>query len=671
MLELKNLHLAFGGDSLFEGIDAFVGERERIGLIGANGAGKSTLFKVITGDLSMDQGQVDWQSGKEYGILRQELDFPEEMPLMEYIKTAQADINNIDDKLLAIEKELENTPNEQPEKQMELAQQLYHWQEKKRLFGASKLEAQAEKIIEGLGYKTSEYQKPLSAFSGGWKMRAELGRLLLMQPDVLLLDEPTNHLDIYSIIWLEKWLTTYEGSVIFISHDIQFLQNVSARIWQLEHRKLVDYSGTYNRYLIHREETDEKKMSAFINQEKKLKVMQRNVDRFRAKASKAKMAQSLQKMIDKEEKIEIDNPDLRAMNIRWPEFHPGGRETVVMKNITHSYNKKDIVINDADLFVERNEKIGFVGKNGTGKSTMAKIMVGVLKQTSGETTVGYKVDPYYFDQYASDKLNLNLSILETVETSGSGLTTGEMRSLLGSFMFSGEDVHKKIKILSGGEKNRVALALMILSKSNFLILDEPTNHLDMKTRAVLREALLDYPGTLVVVSHDRTFLTGLTNRTYFFDYGRVTNYLGDINYVLEKENAENMRTLEIDKLKDEKLKNATLEANDQAIAQSEKANTKSDNSPKIKKQKSKSSAPKKPISKEERTQEREMRKKLKSVENKIVRLEEKKSAIETEMTFPDFYEQDDSTTVIAEYDTLKKSLGELNDQWEVLAEQME
>ncbi len=635
MLELKNLHLAFGGDSLFEGIDAFIGERERIGLIGANGAGKSTLFKIITEELSPDRGQLDWQGGKALGILRQDLEFPEDMALLDYIKTAQQDINEIDSKIQSIEVELENVPEHDWQRQTDLAQDLYHWQERKRLSGANKLEAQAEKIADGLGYKQDELVNPLSTFSGGWKMRAELGRLLLMQPDLLLLDEPTNHLDIYSIIWLEKWLSSYEGSVIFISHDSQFLQNVSKRIWLIEHRKLIDYTGSYNRFLIHKEETGEKRMSAFLNQEKRLKEMQRTVDRFRAKASKAKMAQSIEKMIEKEERIEIDQIDSRAMNIRWPEFHTGGRQSVVMKNINHSYNQKDVVIDNANLSIERQEKIGFVGKNGTGKSTMAKIMVGQLKPSAGEVEIGYKIEPYYFDQYASDNLDPKLSVLETVEMAGSGLTTGELRSLLGAFMFSGENVHKKTRVLSGGEKNRLALALMILSRSNFLVLDEPTNHLDMRARQVLKEALVDYPGTLVVVSHDRTFLSELTSRTYFFDYGRVTNYLGDINYVLEREKAANMRSLEMAETQEEEEVEPISEV------------------------------------KQNKSQQYILRKKLKSVEQKIVRLEEKKSAIEVDMSFPDFFEQDDVQVIMKEYEEIKNKLIQLHSEWEMIADEID
>lgn len=652
MLELKNLHLAFGGDRLFEGITAFVGDRERIGLIGANGAGKSTLFKIITGDQRADQGQLDWQRGRTLGILRQELEFPENMALIEYIKTAQGDINDIDDKIAAIEEALEKVNPDDWEKQTELSHELYVWQEKKRLFGADKLVIQAEKIATGLGYKPEEFQKPLEAFSGGWKMRAELGRLLLMQPDLLLLDEPTNHLDIYSILWLESWLSSYGGSVIFISHDAQFIENVSQRIWEIESKKLRDYTGSYETYLIHKADTLEKTLAAALNQDKKLKDWQRTADRFRAKKNKAKFAQTLLRRIDKEERIEVDNPEARQMSIRWPEFHPGGRETVKMSHIKHAYKPEHIVINDADVYIERKEKIGFVGKNGTGKSTMAKIMVGRLRPTAGEVQIGYKVDPYYFDQYASDKLDPKLTILETVEMAGSGLTTGELRSLLGSFMFSGEDVHKKTKVLSGGEKNRLALALMILSGSNFLVLDEPTNHLDMYSREVLKEALQDYPGTLVVVSHDRTFMEELTDRTYFFDYGRVTNYLGDINYVLEREEAESMRTLEMDEQKKESSNQS--KSSDQQTAETQAETPKNE-----------------PDSKEKKQQQFAFRKQLKSVEQKIVRLEEKKAAYEADMAFPDFFEQADSQDVLKAYEETKSKIDVLHDEWEVLAEKIE
>ncbi len=634
MLELKNLHLAFGGDRLFENINAFIGIRERIGLIGANGAGKTTLFKLITADMRPDQGQLDWQRGKSIGILKQELEFPESMPLLDFIKTAQGDLNEIDRNIKRLERELENTPVENWEKQTKLAEDLHIWQERKRLLGAGKFEAKAEKIAQGLGYRRDEFQKPLEAFSGGWKMRAELGRLLLMQPDLLLLDEPTNHLDIYSIIWLEKWLSQYEGSVIFISHDAQFLDNVAKRIWELEHRKLSDFTGTYNKYLLYKSDSDIKKRAAAENQDKRLKELQRTVDRFRAKASKAKMAQSLEKMIQKEERIEVDPVLHRKMSMRWPSFHPGGRETVTMKNIGHTYDGSNLVFNHANVAIERNEKIAFVGKNGTGKSTMAKIMVGRLNPSEGDVKLGYKVEPYYFDQYASDKLDPKMTVLESVEMAGSGLTTGELRSLLGSFMFSGEHVHKKTKVLSGGEKNRLALALMMLAGSNFLVLDEPTNHLDMFSRGVLKDALENYPGTLVVVSHDRTFLSGLTDRTYFFDYGRVTNYLGDINYVLEKEEAENIRELEV----------------------SEKRNEVGE--------------PPKEVDKSAKQEQFALRKKLKSVEQRLVRLEEKKSAIEIDMSFPDFYEQDNAEVTMSEYAKIKKDILELNEAWESLAEKI-
>lgn len=650
MLELMRIHLAFGGDVLFENIQGFIGERERVGLIGDNGTGKTTLFKVILGELTPDQGQVDKRKDMRIGILRQDIEFPEHTTLMDYIKSAMEDVQAIEQQIAHTQSLLESTDPDDHDAMTALAQDLYNLEENMRILDAGRLEAKAVKIALGLGYNEQQFDQDLSEFSGGWKMRAEIARLLLKAPDLLLLDEPTNHLDIYSIMWLEQWLTDYEGSVLFISHDKTFLDNVAKRIWHLQFRKLTEFTGSYSRYLEHSAMSQQHLLAAQANQEKRLQSMQRTVERFRAKASKARMAQSIEKMIEREERIEVDPLDSQAMRIVWPTFHPGGREIVTMKDISHAYDRALPVIDHVDLQILRGEKVAFVGKNGTGKSTMAKILTGQIRPQGGSVQYGVEASPYYFDQYASDRLDPKLSILETVEQAGSGLTTGELRSILGAFMFSGDDVHKKTKVLSGGEKNRLALALMILSKSNLLVLDEPTNHLDMKSREVLKEALLQYPGTLIVVSHDRTFLQELSQRTYFFDHGRVVNYLGDIDYVLEREKADDMRSLELNSTN-------TSSSSDQIP---DKQSNKTDNSIE-----NKSAA----ISKNQPI-DRDLQKHLRRIENKIMKLEEQKHIIEADMAYPDFYEQSDVDNVIADYEQVKSELDMLTKEWESIAEQL-
>ncbi len=546
MLELVDASFSYGGQTIFEDVNLFVGNRERIGLIGLNGAGKSTLFKIILGELSLEDGNLQIQKGVQAAQLDQDIELPLKIKVIDYVKTAFEKAHAYQQELAKIQHQLENDTSLDEKSLMDLVERLQVLEDYLMHHDADKLEGQIETVLKGLGFDRSWFDRTIETFSGGWRMRIELARLLLLQPEVLMLDEPTNHLDIESILWLEEWLKSYEGTVVLISHDQKFLNQTANRIWDLRAQGVFDYKGPYHKYLVDKVELEAKLKATFENQQKKIKEMQRTADRFRAKASKSKMAQSMDKMIAKESDALVEPLSLpqRKMNIVWPSFHPGGKVMLEVKGLQHQYDDGPVVLDHVDLTVERGQRIAFVGKNGEGKSTLGKLIAKELTPIAGEVNWGYNADLYYFDQYQAEILDGSLTVLETLERNGPNLNTTQIRSLLGAFMFSGEEVEKKVKVLSGGEKNRLALAKMIMNGPNFLILDEPTNHLDVETRQVLKDALKQYEGTLIVISHDRTFLEDLCPVTYYFENAQIQSYLGDINYVLEKRGIDNMRSLE-------------------------------------------------------------------------------------------------------------------------------
>ena len=542
MLNVHNLTVSFAGSNLFSGITFKLNKGDRIGLIGKNGAGKSTLLKVISKDIESTSGTMAFDKDIRIGFLRQDIDFVEGRTILEEAYEAFEEIKLIETKLELINKELAERTDYESDYYHDLMVDVNEYTHRYELLGGYNYKGNTEKILQGLGFKREDFDKLTNTFSGGWRMRIELAKLLLQNNDILLLDEPTNHLDIESIIWLENFLKNYAGAIVLVSHDKMFLDNVTNRTIEISLGKIYDYKKPYSQFLLLRGEIKEKQLQAQKNQEKEIKATQLLIDKFRAKANKATMAQSLIKKLDKVERIEVDNDDNAVMNVRFQISKEPGKIVVEAENLSKNYGEKQ-VLEKVDLLIERNSKIAFVGQNGQGKSTLAKILVGEIAH-GGHLKLGHNVEIGYFAQNQSEYLEPEKTVLEIMEDAATDTNRVKVRDMLGSFLFSGEAAEKKAKMLSGGERNRLALCKLLLSPFNVLIMDEPTNHLDIASKNVLKTALKRFEGTLIVVSHDRDFLQGLTTTVYGFKDKVIKEYLGDIDYFLEQHQIENLREAE-------------------------------------------------------------------------------------------------------------------------------
>ncbi len=529
------------GTDLFSGITFKLNKGDRIGLIGKNGAGKSTLLKVLSKDIE-SSGTMAFDKDVQIGFLRQDIDFVEGRTILEEAYQAFEEIKEIELQLDEINNQLATRTDYESEAYSQLIIDLTENTERYELLGGYNYQGDTEKILQGLGFQREDFDKLTSTFSGGWRMRIELAKLLLQNNDILLLDEPTNHLDIESIIWLENFLKGYSGAIVLVSHDKMFLDNVTNRTIEISLGQIYDYKKPYSQFLLLRGEIKEKQLQAQKNQEKEIKQKQHLINKFKAKASKASMAQSLMKQLDKVELIEVDQDDNQAMNVRFAISKEPGKIIVEAENLCKSYGDKH-VLEDVDLLIERNSKIAFVGQNGQGKSTLAKMMVGEIP-FEGHLKIGHNVEIGYFAQNQSEELPPEKTVLEIMEDAATDTNRMRVRDMLGSFLFGGDAVDKKAKVLSGGERNRLALCKLLLQPFNVLIMDEPTNHLDIASKTVLKEALNNFNGTLIVVSHDRDFLQGLTSTVYGFKDKEIKEYLGDIDYFLEQHKIENLREAE-------------------------------------------------------------------------------------------------------------------------------
>ena len=542
MLNIHNLSVSFAGEYLFEEISFKLISGDRVGLIGKNGAGKSTLLKLLSKEMELDSGSIASEKDIKIGFLKQDIDLEKGRTVLDEAYQAFTEIKRLELKQNEINLKLSERTDYESKSYFELISELSDATDRYELIGGYNYQGQTEKILQGLGFNRLDFNKNTNTFSGGWRMRIELAKLLLQNNDLLLLDEPTNHLDIESIIWLEQFLKTFPGAVVIVSHDKMFLNNVTNRTIEISLGRIYDFNKPYSKYLILRNEIKEQQISAKKNQEKQIQQTERLIEKFRAKASKASMAQSLIKKIEKIDRIEVDKDDNSLMKLRFNVSVNPGKIIAEIQALSMSYDTNH-VLTDINLLIERGSKIAFVGQNGQGKSTLAKIMVGDL-EAKGLMKLGHNVQIGYFAQNQAEFLYGKKTVLDTMIDAANETNRSKVRDILGSFLFQGDDVDKYVRVLSGGERNRLALAKMLLQPFNVLVMDEPTNHLDIKSKNVLKQALRKFDGTLVLVSHDRDFLQGLTNKVYEFKDQKIKEYLGDIDYYLEQRRVNDFRAIE-------------------------------------------------------------------------------------------------------------------------------
>jgi ATP-binding cassette subfamily F protein 3 len=542
MLNIHNLSISFQGEYLFEDITFKLGNGDRIGLIGKNGAGKSTMLRILSKEQESDTGQIAADKDLKIGFLKQDIDFDFGKSVLEESYEAFEEIKNCEANLETINTQLAERTDYESESYSQLIIDLNDIQHQYEILGGYNYQGETEKILQGLGFKREDFNKLTDTFSGGWRMRIELAKLLLQNNDLLLLDEPTNHLDIESIIWLENFLKGYAGAVVIVSHDKMFLDNVTNRTIEISLGRIYDYNKPYSQFLVLRKEMKIQQLAAQKNQEKQIEQTEKLIQKFKAKASKATMAQSLVKKLNRIDRIEVDEDDNSVMSLNFPVSITPGRIVVEIENVSKKYGDLQ-VLHNVNLSVPRDIKTAFVGQNGQGKSTLAKIIVGEIEH-QGKLNLGHNVQIGYFAQNQAEYLDGSKTVLDTMIDAANETNRSKVRDILGSFLFRGTEAEKYVRVLSGGERNRLALAKLLLQPLNVLIMDEPTNHLDIKSKNVLKEALKKFEGTLILVSHDRDFLQGLTDTVYEFKDQNIKEYLGDIDFYLGQRNLENLREAE-------------------------------------------------------------------------------------------------------------------------------
>ena len=625
------------GTDLFSGITFKLNKGDRVGLIGKNGAGKSTLLKLLSKDVEPSGGSLAFDKDVKIGFLRQDIDFVHGRTILEEAYQAFEEIKKIEAELEQINAELLERTDYESESYSQLIIDLTEKTERFELIGGYNYKGDTEKILQGLGFQREDFDKLTDTFSGGWRMRIELAKLLLQNNDILLLDEPTNHLDIESIIWLENFLKNYAGAIVLVSHDKMFLDNVTNRTIEISLGNIYDYKKPYSQYLELRSEIREKQLQTQKNQQKQIEHTEKLIEKFRAKASKASMAQSLIKKLEKVERIEVDEEDNAVMNIRFTKSKEPGKIVFEGEHISKFYGDKKVLEN-VDLLIERNSKIAFVGQNGQGKSTLAKIMVGEIP-FDGQFKLGHNVELGYFAQNQSEYLPPEKTVLEIMEDAAMDTNRMKVRDMLGAFLFRGEAVDKKAKVLSGGERNRLALCKLLLQPFNVLILDEPTNHLDIASKNVLKKALQSFDGTLIIVSHDREFLQGLATTVYGFKDHVIKEYLGDIDYFLEEHKMESLREAE----KRTVVKTEKMEAEKSSNYQ---------------------------FSKEQEKTLRKLKNRLSKIETQISDLEEEIETIDLALA-QNYDEMSSQPNFFENYKSKKRKLDDLMEEWEQVEEQID
>lgn len=638
MITLNKINLSFGGFQLFSEISFLISPKDKIGLVGRNGAGKSTLLKLIMGQETPTDGSISKSSNITIGYLPQQLKLSNDRNLWEETSLAFTEILALNEKIEKLTNQLANpNANYSDEEYMQLSQLLADLTDKQQFLGQHSIEQKAEQVLLGLGFQRSDFTKSTATFSGGWRMRIELAKILLKQPDVLLLDEPTNHLDINSIQWLENFLKNYSGAILLISHDRAFLDNITQRTIEVVLGKVYDYSVPYSKFLTLRTERREQQKRAFENQQKKIKDTEEFIERFRYKATKSVQVQSRIKQLEKLDRIEIDDIDTRGLNIRFTPPTRSGKTTISINNLHKNYDTKE-VLQGVDILIERGEKVALVGKNGEGKSTLIKCIVNEI-DFEGECTPGHNVSIGYFAQNQAQLLNENLTVFETIDHIADGANQTKVREILGAFLFSAEDVEKKVQVLSGGERSRLAMIQLLMKPYNFLILDEPTNHLDIHSKDLLKEALNQYEGTILLVSHDRDFLNGLATKVYEVAHKKVKEYIGGIYDYLNKKEIDNLHELNFQ----ERNNSTTKKESDNKLAYKQR----------------------KELSRQLRKYERD----AENYENDIEKTEQEIADIEQKLTTRSA--SDKTEDLYARYEVLQKQLTFQMTHWEEALKQVE
>lgn len=637
MISIDNLTVAFGGFVLLDNVSLQIGNKDRIGLVGRNGAGKTTLMRIISGEQEPSGGKVIRSSASDIGYLPQQMIHMEGKTVFEETKRAFEDILILEKKIEKVNHQLASREDYETDSYLNLINELTDLNAKFELGGGNAILGEIEKTLLGLGFLHSDFKRSTSEFSGGWRMRIELAKILLKKPAFLLLDEPTNHLDIESIQWLEDYLKTYSGSVILISHDRAFLDAVTNRTVEISLGGLTDYKVAYSHFVVLRKERREQELAAYQNQQKLIKETEDFIDRFRYKATKAVQVQSRIKQLNKLKRIEIEEEDKSAMSIKFPPSPRSGREVVKASKLSKSYGSNNVLRN-IDILIEKGEKVAFVGKNGEGKTTLSKIIVNEISY-DGLLKIGHNVNMGYFAQNQDELMDGDKTVLETIDAIAVGDVRTKMRDILGAFLFGGDDIDKKVKVLSGGERNRLSLAKLLLQPHNLLLMDEPTNHLDMRSKDILKLALKKFDGTLIVVSHDREFLDGLIDKVYEFKDHKIKIHIGGIYDFLKKRKLENLQELE------RKSTTKNPDKNDQSISRN----------------------------KDNYFQKKEYDKKVRKLQNRIDEFEAKISKLELELSElsakMELMEEHDSD-IYKRYAALESELSTQMAEWEKVSEKL-
>lgn len=638
MISVNGVTVSFGGYNLFDNISFLVNPKDRIGLAGKNGAGKSTLLKVISGNQNPTKGEISMPKHCTIGYLPQDMIHQHGRSVFEETETAYEEIQILEKRIEEINHQLETRTDYETDSYSKLIEEQTEVYHRLDMLGAGNRNEEIEKILKGLGFERKDFDRQTAEFSGGWRMRIELAKLLLQQPDILLLDEPTNHLDIEAIMWLEEFMETFAGGVILISHDKTFLDNVTTRTIEISNQKIYDYKTNYSRYLILRAERKEQLENAAKNQQKVIDQTEMLIDKYRAKASKAAFAQSLIKKLDRMERVEIDDDDSQSMYFRFPPPAHSGKIVLTVEHAGKKYAEKRI-FEEANFIITKGEKIGLVGRNGEGKSTMMK-MIAKRVDFEGTITLGHSVLMGYFEQDQEEKLDPKKTVFETIDELAVGDVRRQVRGLLGSFLFRGEDIDKKVQVLSGGERGRLALCKLLLEPYNLLLMDEPTNHLDIRSKDILKRALIEYEGTVVMVSHDRDFMSGICDRLFEFRDGKVKEHLCDIEEFMQLRKVERLNELDLDK--------------------KEKA-------PQVKKE-----IPKESIDNAAKEAElKQIRSQIKKVEESIEKLEAEIKNCDTQLADPQKYtELMNDQTFFAKYSALKSKLDAEVEKWDALSSKL-